>query len=199
MLEIYGYGLMEKGLSRNRFLLEKLRQNILHINLPIKRTDMDYNKTDIRYAKNLLNDMLICILGVPKKYVGNRSFGGYWSLMNKWIFVDKYDLAYIYFVVQRLQNKKINMTAGFIEGALRSKNWIKAYDPEEHKLPSGGQRDKLLGAGHTIETLPLHLLTREERKKRKQYEVDRVEVTDEDRKALSELLTGAGGVIGNRE
>jgi len=135
---------------------------------------VEYNNTDIKYSKNLINDILVSILGVPKKYQGGRSFGGYWSLMNKWIYKDRYDLQYIYFVVSRLEKKEMTMNTGFVEGALRSKNWIDAYNPEEHKLPAGGQRDKLLEAGHTIKTLPVHLLTKEERKQKKEETVDTV-------------------------
>ena len=163
---------------------------------------MEYNDSDIKYAKNLLNDMLVDILGVPKKYQGGRSFGGYWSLINKWIFADKYDLQYVYYVVRSIHYKNTfigKLKAGFLEGALRHKKWIESYDPEEHKLPSGGQRDELLKAGHTIKTLPLHLLTREERKRRKDEEVTVVNgVTDEDREALTGLLTKAGGVVGDK-
>ena len=161
---------------------------------------MEYNTSDIKYAKNQINDMLVDILGVPKKYVGGRSFGGYWSLVNKWLFKDKYDLPYIYFVVNRIHYKNVfngKTNAGFIEGALRSKNWIESYNAEEHVLPAGGERDKLLGAGHTIETLPSHLLTREERKNRREEEVVPIGgVTDSDREALTSLLRKTGGAFG---
>lgn len=161
---------------------------------------MEYCDTDIKYSKNLINDILVSILGVPKKYQGGRSFGGYWSLMNKWLYKDKYDLQYVYFVVSRLEKKTMSMSAGFIEGALRSKNWIEAFNPEEHKLPAGGQRDKLLNAGHTIETLPPHLLTRDERKQRKEETVETVvTVTDKEREALTGLLAQTGGVFGNKK
>lgn len=168
---------------------------------------MEYNVSDIKYSKNLLNDMLVNIIGVPKKYQGGRSFGGYWSLMNKWMYKDKYDLQYIYYVVKTIHEKEEfyltyfnNLNTGFIEGALRSKKWIESYNPEEHKLPAGGERDKLLKAGHTIETLPPHLLTREERKQRKETEVAAVNgVTDTDREALVGLLTKAGGVVGDKK
>jgi len=161
---------------------------------------MEYNKTDIKYSKNLINDILVSILGVPKKYQGGRSFGGYWSLMNKWIYKDRYDLQYIYFVISRLEKKEMKMNTGFVEGALRSSNWIDSYNPEEHKLPAGGQRDKLLNAGHTIETLPAHLLTREERKQRKEVTVEAVSgVTDTQREALTGLLTQTGGAFGSKK
>ena len=160
---------------------------------------MEYNNSDIKYSKNLINDILVSILGVPKKYQGGRSFGGYWSLMNKWIYLEKYDLQYIYFVISRLEKKEMKMNVGFVEGALRSKNWIESYNPEEHKLPAGGQRDKLLEAGHTIETLPAHLLTKEERKQRKEVTVQTVQVTDTQREALTGLLTQTGGAFGNKK
>jgi hypothetical protein len=160
---------------------------------------MEYNESDSKYAKNQLNDMLTEILGVPKKYQGKRSFGGYWSLINKWLHKNKYDLGYIYYVVSNIQKRDGKHNVGFIEGAFRSEGWIKSYDPEKHRLPSGGDREKLLAAGHTIDTLPAHLLTREERRQRKQKEVTVVNVTDEDRDSLSEFLSRAGGVVGKNE
>jgi hypothetical protein len=161
---------------------------------------MEYNNSDIKYSKNLINDILVSILGVPKKYQGGRSFGGYWSLMNKWLYKDKYDLQYIYFVVSRLENSTLKMNTGFVEGALRSKNWIESYNPEEHKLPAGGERDRLLNAGHTIKTLPAHLLTKDERKKRKEETIEAIDgVTDAQREALAGLLTQAGGVFGSKK
>lgn len=161
---------------------------------------MEYNDSDIKYSKNLLNDMLIDILGVPKKYIGGRSFGGYWALINKWVYIEKYDLQYVYYVVKSIHYKNGKFNVGFLTGALRHEKWIESYDPEKHKLPAGGERDKLLKAGHTIETLPSHLLTREERKQRKDKEVTVVNgVTDGDREALAGLLAKAGGVIGDKK
>ena len=161
---------------------------------------MKYSKSDKSYARNQINTMLMNVLGVPKKYVGGSSFAGYWSLLNKWIYKDKYDLQYIYFVVNIINTKclktSMEITAGFLEGALRSKIYINSFNPEEHMLPSGGNREDLLMAGHTVETLPLHLLTREERKQRKQGPQVSGNVTAEDRQSLTNLLKNGGAVAG---
>lgn len=141
------------------------------------------------YAIYLINDKLIEIFGLPKKHHGKKqNYQGYFSLIFQWINKNKYDVKYIWFVVDRVyksfKDSPRKITVGYFNAAFRSN---KDYDPEKVLLPYSASREECLAAGHTVETLPFHLLTTKERKQ-KEVDIPIDGVTEEDRDAFREFL-----------
>ena len=135
-----------------------------------------------------MNDKLIEILGLKSK--GKRqNYDGYFSLIFKWIYKDKYDVKYIWYVVDRVykwyKESGSIITPGYFNKAFKSN--VKDYDPEKVKLPYSASREECLKHGLTVETLPFHLLTTKERKQR-EADVPSVDISEEDREAFRKFL-----------
>lgn len=142
------------------------------------------------YATYIINDKLIEILGLPKKSQGKKqNYQGYFSLIFKWINKDKYDIKYVWFVINRVykswKNSPRKITPGYFNVVFKS--LIDRYDPDEIKIPYSASREELLEHGHTVKMLPFHLLTTKERKQREE-DVPVEHVSDEDRKSFRGLL-----------
>ena len=107
----------------------------------------------------------------------------------KWIYKDKYEVKYIWYVVDRIyksfKDTPRQITAGYFNSALKLS--IKQYDPSNIHLPYSASREDLIKHGHTVETLPFHLLTKEERKQREE-DVPVEDVTEEDREEFRKFL-----------
>ena len=146
------------------------------------------------YATYIMNDKLIEVLGLPKKYKGKKqNYQGYFSLIFRWFYKDKYDIKYIWYVVDRVYQWKkqsgLNITVGYFNTAfLTNKD---GYEKRKKyiKLPYSASREELIESGHTVESLPFHLLTTKERKEREQ-DVPAEDVTDKDREAFRKFLEG---------
>lgn len=140
------------------------------------------------YAIYIINDKLIEILGFESK--GKRkNYDGYFSLIFKWLYKDKHDVKYIWYVVDRVykwyKESGIKITPGYFYTAFKTNK--KDYNSDEVKLPYSASREECLKHGLTIETLPFHLLTTKERKQR-EADVPTVNVSEEDREAFREFL-----------
>lgn len=143
------------------------------------------------YAVYLMNDMLIELFGLPKKYRGKKhTYRGHFSLLFKWIRKDKHEIKYIWFVVtsvyQKFKHSGAKVTPGYFNNAF--KFYEKKYNPDEVYLPYSASREEMLAVGHTIDTLPFHLLTKEERAA--QDDEVEVDITDEDRESFRKFLEG---------
>lgn len=155
-----------------------------------------YRKEDVSCAIYAINDMLVQMLGVPKKYRGTKNeHRGYFSILYKWIRKERYSIEYVYFVINRVYQKflkggkKVNY--GYVYRCLEV--GTKYYDPNKHCLPNGGNRESMLKAGFTIDFLPFHLLTKEEKAARKEMELNtKFEVTEKDKRELKDLLDKIG-------
>jgi len=144
------------------------------------------------YATYIINDKLIVILGLPKKSKGvKKNYQGHFSLIFKWLYKDGLDLKYIWYVVNRVYEWKrqsgIKITVGYFNTA-----FLENKEPYEKQkmyvfLPYSASREEMLKHGHTVESLPFHLLTTKERKQLEE-DVPVEDVTDEDREAFREFL-----------
>ncbi len=149
------------------------------------------NDASEAYTIYLINDKLIELFGLPKKDRGKKkNYQGHFSLIYKWINKDKHDLKYIWFVVNQVyikfKHSSKSVTPGYFFTAF--KVFADRYDPDEVKLPYSASREECLKYGHTVETLPFHLLTTKERKEREADVPPEEDVTEEDRKAFRKLL-----------
>lgn len=148
------------------------------------------NKICEAYTVYLINDRLIELFGLPKKSRGKKqNYQGYFSLIYKWRNKDKYDLKYIWFVVNQVyikfKHSTDSVTVGYFNVAFKS--LIDRYDPDEIKLPYSASREECLKYGHTVRTLPFHLLTTKERKER-EADIPPEDVSEKDRKAFRKFL-----------
>ena len=144
---------------KEKIIIEALTNKERHDMTEIKKTDYD----NAMYA---MDKFLRSMVGVPTRYQDNPDkFKGYFSVINLWYKKNGFDIEYIYFVLnnlyERFNKAHGKVTMGYILGALNKS--VDQYDPEKHKLPSGGDREGMLEAGHTVDTLPYHLKTKEER------------------------------------
>ena len=149
------------------------------------------NNASETYTIYLINDKLIELFGLPKKDRGKKkNYQGHFSLIFKWINKDKHDLKYIWFVVNQVYMKfkhsSESVTPGYFNVAF--KVFADRYDPDEVKLPYSASREDCLKHGHTIESLPFHLLTTKERKAREADVPPEGDVTEEDREAFRKFL-----------
>jgi hypothetical protein len=138
-----------------------------------------------------INHKLVELFGPPKRSKKlKKGYEGYFSLIYKWLNKEKIDLQYLYFVVsevyQRFRYVPTTVTPGYFNTAFGF--YKDRYDPEVNKLPHSGTREELLKAGHTIDTLPFHLLTKEERSSLEKDIVLEEKITDEDRESLRRFL-----------
>lgn len=141
------------------------------------------------YATYIINDKLVEIFGLAKKHVGKKqNYVGYFSLIFKWINKNKYDVRYIWFIVDKVyksfKETPRKITVGYFNMVFKSN---KNYNLNKVKLPYSASREECLKHGLTVETLPFHLLVAEERKER-EADVPAKEVTEEDREAFREFL-----------
>ena len=141
------------------------------------------------YATYIINDKLIEVMGLPKKNMGKKkNYQGYFSLIYKWIYKDRYEVKYIWFVVNKVyrswKDLPRKITPGYFGAVFKSS---KDYNPEEVNLPYSASREECLKYGLTVETLPFHLLTTKERKQLEE-DVPAEDVTDEDRESFRKLL-----------
>jgi len=154
---------------------------------------MDHKTEDVNYAIHEINRMLIDMFGIPKQAQGKKNaFKGYFPIIFKWINKGNFSIGYIYFVVsglhRRYEKKQRPMSYAYVNGCLGSINFAEKYNPDIHKLPAGGDREGLLKAGYTINNLPVHLLTAEERRQRVEKEGGNAVATEEERAGLTEFL-----------
>ena len=144
------------------------------------------NKETLSYVNYSINEMLINMIPTPIKSKKN----GFFSVINKWTRKDGYTIDYVYFVVKSIYEKfvktRIKFTLGYFENSL--KKMVDQFDPEVNKVPYCGSREDLLMAGHTVESLPYSLLTKEERKEKKKLFKVEVDISDDDRDNLSKFL-----------
>lgn len=144
------------------------------------------------YAVYIINNKLIEVLGISKKEKEKKkNYQGYFSLIFKWLHKDKYDIKYIWYVVNRVyewyKQSGLNITVGYFNTAfLTNKDDYKKKE-KYIELPYSASREECLEHGHTVETLPFHLLTAKERKER-EADVPAVDVTEGDREAFRKLL-----------
>jgi hypothetical protein len=142
------------------------------------------------YATYIINDKLIEILGLPKKFRGKkRNYQGYFSLIFKWVYKEKHDVKYIWYVVDRVykswKNLPRKITPGYFNTVFKSSK--DHYDSDKVNLPYSASREELLECGHTVKTLPFHLLTTKERKQREE-DISAEHVSNEDRKSFRGFL-----------
>jgi hypothetical protein len=118
-----------------------------------------------------------------------KNYQGHFGLIFKWINIFHYDMKYIWFVVNKIylwwKESGITVNAGYFHKVLQVNR--ENYNPDEVHLPYSASREELLKYGHTIKTLPFHLLTKEERKALEE-DVEAVQVTDEDRELFCKFL-----------
>jgi hypothetical protein len=149
------------------------------------------NSASETYTIYLINDKLIELFGLPKKTRGTKkNYQGYFSLIFKWINKDKHDLKYIWFVVNQVYMKFKHSPESVSPGYffIAFKVFADRYDPDEVNLPYSASREDCLKHGHTIESLPFHLLTTKERKAREADVPPEEDVTEEDREAFRKFL-----------
>lgn len=149
------------------------------------------NNASETYTIYLINDKLIELFGLPKKFRGvKQNYQGYFSLIYKWRNKDKYDLKFIWYVVNQVYMKfkhsKDSVTPGYFFTVF--KVLADRYDPDEVRLPYSASREECLKYGHTIKTLPFHLLTTKERKEREADVPPEEDVTERDRRAFRKFL-----------
>lgn len=144
------------------------------------------------YATYIINDKLIEILGLPKKSKGvKKNYQGHFPLIFKWLYKDKHDIKYIWYVVNRIhvwwKQSGINITIGYFNTSFKTNK--EGYELQKMyiHLPYSASREDMLAHGHTVESLPFHLLTTKERKQREE-DVPVENVTEEDREAFREFL-----------
>ena len=143
------------------------------------------NKESKDYISSKINYMLDYMIPSPTKKA--RS---YYSTINMWTNIDGYTLDYVYFVVHRVYHKSMSSHVSYTIGYFRNclKDMVDDFDAEINKPPFCGTREELLKAGHTVESLPYDLLTKEEKKVRKEGTSEEFSVTDEDRASLTAFL-----------
>jgi len=60
-----------------------------------------YRKEDVSCAVHSINNMLIEMIGVPKKYIGTKNeYKGHFSKIYKWTKKERYNIQYVYFVIE---------------------------------------------------------------------------------------------------
>lgn len=127
---------------------------------------------------------------MPLKSHGKRkNYQGYFSTIFMWINRYAYDIKYIWYVISKVylwwKESGITVNVGYFNKALQINK--SKYNEDEVTLPYSASREELLRHGHTVDTLPFHLLTKEERKSL-EGDVDGEQITDADRELFRMFL-----------
>ena len=140
------------------------------------------------YAMYLVNRMLMEMLPLKSLYK-KKNYQGHFGLIFKWIHQFHYDMKYIWYIVNKVylfwKESGAVLNAGYFLTVFRNNR--DSYNPDEINLPYSASREELLKHGHTVDTLPFHLLTKEERKALEE-DVESEQVTDEDRELFKKFL-----------
>jgi len=114
-------------------------------------------------------NMLIEVLGVPKKYRHDPyKYKGYNGFIFKLI-KDGYDIGYVYFVVQKFYEQFLgrdkNVSLGYVVNVIKSQNMKDEYNYGAGRL-NMTTRASLLRSGYTVDMLPYYMLNANERGER---------------------------------